>query len=199
MAVLSGLNTFNNGDVIDAPQMNTNFTQVKNFVEGLSAGNNFDVGAIGTADIADSAITAAKIASASITTAKIAASVTLTTPNIGAAIGASLYATNAVVDHSATNVRTTNYTLVIGDDGIIIETNSASNIIITVPLDSTTNFPIGTRITILRANTGAATVAGAVGVTVNATPGLNLRAQWSAATLLKRAANTWVLMGDLSV
>ena len=198
MAVLSGLFTFNNGDVIDAPQMNTNFTQVKNFVEALSAGNNFDVGAIGTADIADSAITAAKIASSAITTAKIAPSVTLTTPNIGAAIATSLYATNAVVDHSATNVRTTNYTLVIGDDGIIVETNSASNIIITVPADATTNFPIGTRITILRANTGAATVTGAVGVTVNATPGLNLRAQWSAATLLKRAANTWVLMGDLS-
>jgi hypothetical protein len=198
MATLNIPNTFSTGTVIDATQMNANFTAVKSFAENLSAGANFDAGAINTEDIAGSAVTAAKIATGAVTTTKIAASVTLTTPNIGVAIGTSLYTTNAVVDHSATNVRTTNYTLAIADDGIIVETNSASNIIITVPLDSTTNFPIGTRITILRANTGAASVAGAVGVTVNATPGLNLRAQWSAATLLKRAANTWVLMGDLS-
>ena len=199
MATLNIPNTFSTGTVIDATQMNANFTAVKTFAENLSAGANFDAGAINTEDIANSAITAGKIATGAVTTSKIAASITLTTPNIGAAIGASLYATNAVIDHSATNVRTGNYTLVIGDDGIIIETNSASNIVITVPADATTNFPIGTRITILRANTGAASVTGAVGVTVNATPGLNLRAQWSAATLLKRAANTWVLMGDLSV
>jgi hypothetical protein len=198
MATLSIPNSFNNGETIDAPQMNANFTAVKSFVELLSSGGNFDTGAINTEDIANNAITAAKIASASVTTAKIAASVTLTTPNIGAAIGTSLFTTNAVVDHPATNSRTTNYTLAIADDGIIIETNSTSSIAITVPADSTTNFPIGTRITIIRVNTGAASVVGALGVTVNATPGLNLRAQWSAATLLKRAANTWVLMGDLS-
>ena len=198
MAVLSGLFTFNNGDVIDAPQMNTNFTQVKNFVEALSAGNNFDAGAISTADIADSAITANKISTGAVTTGKIAASVTLTTPNLGVATATSINSVNAVVDHPTTNVRTTAYTLALTDDGNIIETNSASNIILTVPTNAAVPFPIGTRITILRANTGAATVQGDTGVTVNATPGLNLRAQWSAATLLKRATNTWVLMGDLS-
>ena len=35
-------------------------------------------------------------------------------------------------------------------------------------------------------------------VTVNGTPGLKLRAQWSAATLVKRDTNTWVLIGDTS-
>jgi hypothetical protein len=87
---------------------------------------------------------------------------------------------------------------VLGDDGIIIETNSTSAVIISVPLESSVAFPIGSKITIIRANSGAASVAGVSGVTVNATPGLVLRAQWSAATLLKRAANTWILMGDLS-
>jgi hypothetical protein len=198
MATLSIPNTFTGGTVIDATQMNANFTAVKSFVEVMSTGGNFDSGALNTEDIANSAITAAKIATGAVTTAKIAASITLTTPNIGAAIGASLYATNAVIDHSATNVRTSNYTLVIGDDGIIVEANSASPITITVPLDSTTNFPIGTKITLIRTNTGDVTIAGTAGVTVNATPGLKLRAQWSAATLLKRAANTWLLMGDLS-
>lgn len=199
MATLNIPNTFSTGTVIDATQMNANFTAVKTFAENLSAGANFDSGAINTEDIANSAVTAVKIATGAVTTNKIAASIALTTPNIGAATGASLNCTNAVIDHPATNVRTSNYTLVLGDDGIIIETNSTSAIIISVPLEATVAFPIGTKITIIRANTGAASVAGVSGVTVNATPGLNLRAQWSAATLLKRAANTWILMGDLSV
>ena len=198
MATLSGLVVFQTGTVIDANQMNANFNTVKTFVEVMSTGGNFDAGAINTEDIANTSITAAKIATGAVTTAKIASSITLTTPNIGAAIGASLYATNAVIDHSATNVRTSNYTLLIGDDGIIVEANSTSPITITVALDSTTNFPIGTKITLIRTNTGDVTIAGAAGVTVNATPGLKLRAQWSVATLLKRAANTWLLMGDLS-
>jgi len=198
MATLSGLTVFQTGTVIDANQMNGNFNTVKTFVENLSAGSNFDAGAINTEDIASAAITEAKISTGAVTTTKIGASVTLTTPNIGAAIGASLYATNAVIDHPATNERTANYTLLIGDDGIIVEANSTSPITITVPLNSTTAFPIGTKITLIRTNTGTVTIAAVVGVTVNATPGLLLRAQWSAATLLKRGTNTWLLMGDLS-
>ena len=202
MTTLSGLNSFTNGQVIDANQMNANFTTVKNYVEDLSEGSNFDAGAINSEDIAGFAITEAKLATGAVTTLKLGSSLTLTTPNIGAAIGASLYATNAVIDHPLTNERTANYTLVIGDDGIIIEANSTSPITITVPLYATTPFPVGTKITIIRTNTGAVTIAGAtVAVTVNATPGLNLRAQWSSATLLKRGtnvSNTWVLMGDLS-
>ena len=198
MATLNIPNTFSNGTVIDAAQMNSNFTAVKTFAENLSAGTNFDSGAINTEDIANSAVTAVKIATGAVTSAKIQTSVALTTPNIGVATGSSLTTQNAVVDHTQTNVRTTNYTLVLADDGVIIETNSTSGIVITVPTNAAVPFIVGTRITILRANTGAAIVAGDTGVTVNATPGLNLRAQWSAATLLKRAENTWVLMGDLS-
>ena len=198
MAQLTIPHTFSTGDTISAVQNNENNTAIKTFCETLSAGGNFDAGAINTEDIANSSITEAKIASASVTTSKLGSSLALTTPNIGAATGASLNCTNAVIDHPATNVRTTNYTLVLGDDGIIIETNSTSAVIISIPLESTVAFPIGSKITVIRANTGAASVAGVSGVTVNATPGLNLRAQWSAATLLKRAANTWLLMGDLS-
>jgi len=80
----------------------------------------------------------------------------------------------------------------------LIEMGSASALTLTIPADSTLNFPIGTSIDVLQTSTGQVTIAGAGGVTVNATPGLKLRAQWSSATLFKRAANTWVVMGDLS-
>jgi len=198
MAVLSGLNTFNNGDVIDAPQMNTNFTQVKNFVEGLSAGNNFDVGAIGTTDIADTAITADKIASLAVTSAKLASSLSLVTPNIGTATGTALTLSGTVVDHPSTNTRATGYTLALTDDGNIIEVNSASSVTITVPTFASVAFVAGSKITIIRINTGAVVIAGDTGVTVNATPGLNLRAQWSVATLICRGSNSWILTGDIS-
>ena len=81
----------------------------------------------------------------------------------------------------------------------LIEVDSTSATTLTIPLDSTVNYPIGTTIDILQTNTGQVTIAPVSGsVTVNATPGLKLRTRWSSATLLKRAANTWVVYGDLT-
>jgi hypothetical protein len=80
----------------------------------------------------------------------------------------------------------------------LIEMASGSAMTLTIPADSTLNFPIGTSLDVLQTSTGQVTIAGAGGVTVNATPGLNLRTQWSSATLFKRAANTWVVFGDLT-
>jgi hypothetical protein len=78
----------------------------------------------------------------------------------------------------------------------MIEVSAAG--VITVPTDATLNFPIGTSIDILQTGTGEVSVAPVSGtVTINATPGRTLRTQWSSATLFKRAANTWVLFGDL--
>lgn len=80
----------------------------------------------------------------------------------------------------------------------LIEVSSQSGTTITIPADSSVNYPVGTSIDILQTASGQVTIAGAQGVTVNATPGLKLRTQWSSASLFKRAANTWVVMGDLS-
>ena len=78
----------------------------------------------------------------------------------------------------------------------LIEVSAAA--VITVPTDATLNYPIGTSIDILQTGTGEVSIAPVSGtVTVNATPGLTLRTQWSSATLFKRAANTWVVYGDL--
>jgi hypothetical protein len=80
----------------------------------------------------------------------------------------------------------------------IIEINAAASTTLTIPADSAVNYPVGTTLDIIQTNTGQVTVAGAGGVTVNATPGLKLRTRWSSATLLKRAANTWMVYGDLT-
>ena len=82
----------------------------------------------------------------------------------------------------------------------LIEVNSASATTVTIPTDATLNYPIGTTIDILQTNTGQVTIAAATPgtTTVNSTPGLKLRTQWSSCTLMKRAANTWVVFGDLT-
>jgi hypothetical protein len=92
----------------------------------------------------------------------------------------------------------TTYTTVLADAGKLVELNNASAITLTVPTNASVAYAVGTQINLLQTGAGQVTVAGTSGVTVNATPGLKLRAQWSSATLIKRATDTWVLVGDLS-
>ena len=95
--------------------------------------------------------------------------------------------------------KTASYTLgALTERDSLIEVNSSSATTVTIPADGTLNFPVGTSLDILQTGSGQVTIAGAGGVTVNATPGLKLRTQWSSATLFKRAANTWVVYGDLT-
>jgi hypothetical protein len=95
--------------------------------------------------------------------------------------------------------KTASYTLsALTERDNLIEVSSSSATTLTIPTNATLALPVGTSIDILQTNTGQVTIAGAAGVTVNGTPGLKLRTQWSSATLLKRATDTWVVMGDLS-
>lgn len=80
----------------------------------------------------------------------------------------------------------------------IIEVDSTSATTVTIPLDSSVNYPVGTSIDILQTNTGQVTIAATGGVTLNGTPGFKLRTRWSSATILKRAANSWIVYGDLT-
>ncbi len=80
----------------------------------------------------------------------------------------------------------------------LIEMGSSSALTLTIPLNSSIAYPVGTSLDILQTGSGQVTIAGAAGVTVNATPGLKLRTQWSSATLFKRAEDTWVVYGDLT-
>lgn len=68
-----------------------------------------------------------------------------------------------------------------------------------INVDASVNFPIGSQINMIQTGTGQITIAATTSgtTTINATPGFKLRAQWSSATLIKRAANLWVLVGDL--
>lgn len=103
----------------------------------------------------------------------------------------------APISTVATNPQTASYTLVLGDASKIVEVSNAAGTTLTIPTNASVAFPVGTQIVVLQTGAGQVTVAGAAGVTVNGTPGLKLRAQWSVATLIKRATNTWVVAGDV--
>lgn len=95
--------------------------------------------------------------------------------------------------------RTASYTLSNLDErDTIIEISNASATTLTIPTNASVAYPVGTTLDIIQTGSGQVTIAGAGGVTVNATPGLKLRTQWSSATLLKRAENTWLVYGDLT-
>lgn len=120
----------------------------------------------------------------------------------GVIVNADISATAAIdltkLADISTSAQTASYTLVLTDKTKIVEMNVASANNLTVPPNSSVAFPVGSQINILQTGAGQTTVVAGSGVSVNATPGLKLRAQWSYATLIKRATDTWVLVGDIS-
>jgi hypothetical protein len=128
---------------------------------------------------------------------------TPTSANLASMVTDEIGTGNLMLSDIATSAQTASYTLALADKGKLVEISNASANTVTVPPYSSIALPVGSQITILQTGAGQTTIAAGVGVTINATPGLKLRAQWSSATLIKRlnGANldTWVLVGDLTV
>lgn len=98
----------------------------------------------------------------------------------------------------AINAQTgTTYTLVLTDRDKLVTLDNASPITLTVPLNSSVAYATGTVVNIQQIGAGQVTVVGASGVTLNGT-GTKTRAQWSAASLIKTATDTWTLIGDIT-
>ena len=91
----------------------------------------------------------------------------------------------------------TTYTLALTDNGRLVTLSNASAITVTVPLNLSVAFATGAIVNLQQIGAGQVTVAGASGVTINGT-GTKTRAQWSAASLVKTATDTWTLIGDIA-
>lgn len=92
----------------------------------------------------------------------------------------------------------TTYTLALADGGGMVTLTNASPVTVTVPPNSTTAFPIGTQILLVQEGAGLVTVSAGAGVTINSSgSALSLGGQYSSGTLIKRATDTWLLIGDL--
>jgi hypothetical protein len=110
---------------------------------------------------------------------------------------------NGLVSFSTTT-KTADYEFASTDQyQMLVIANKSSAINITIPTDATYNFPIGTAITVLNINTGAATIKATTSgtTTVNSsggTPAQPSVAQWKSAVAIKKAANDWVIVGGIA-
>ena len=95
--------------------------------------------------------------------------------------------------------KTSGYTLILSDASKQIEMNVGSANSLLIPTDASVLFPVGTTIVVVQLGAGQTTISAAVPAvtTVRYTPGNKLRTQYSTATLVKRAADDWILSGDL--
>jgi hypothetical protein len=98
-----------------------------------------------------------------------------------------------------TNRQTANYTLVIGDIGELVESNVATANTLTVPLNSSVAFPIGTKIDVAQYGAGQTTITATSGVTIRSFSGaLKIAGQYGAATLVKIGTDEWYCFGNLT-
>ena len=99
----------------------------------------------------------------------------------------------------AANPQSAAYTLALTDAGAVVESISASAVTITVPLNASVAFPVGTVIEVLQYGAGQVTLAGATsGVTLRTASSLTTRAQYSSLSLRYRGSDEWIVGGDLT-
>lgn len=101
---------------------------------------------------------------------------------------------------AAVNLQTgTTYTLALTDLGKTVEFSNASAVTLTVPLNSSVAFPVGTVIPLHQYGAGQVTVVPEGVAIVNGKGGANkISARYGTAYLRKRATNEWELTGDIS-
>ena len=94
------------------------------------------------------------------------------------------------------NVQTgTNYTLLISDVGGVVELFNSAPITVTIPNDNDLGVSIGQRIDVVQGGTGSVFFVGGVGVLIDTASGVNfLNLQYTSGSLLKVAANEWLLV-----
>jgi hypothetical protein len=99
--------------------------------------------------------------------------------------------------------KTANYTIALSDSGKTLDFNSSSALSITIPLDSAVNFPVGSQIAFIQSGEGKLSFSGQtselVTVAINSkNNNKRTAARYTQALLVKKAANSWYLFGDLT-
>ena len=97
----------------------------------------------------------------------------------------------------------TSYTTVLSDNGAFISTNNSSANTLSIPTNALVGYPVGTAITVFQAGVGTTTInAVTSGTTTILSSGATaaapkLRTQYSSATIIKAATDTWYVIGDI--
>lgn len=100
----------------------------------------------------------------------------------------------------AVSAQTDDYALALADANSLIEVDKATAVVVTIPFHTTADFAIGDQINFAQAGAGQLTLATDDGVDLLFPSNVQAatRAQHSMITLVKTAADTWRLAGDLA-
>jgi len=97
------------------------------------------------------------------------------------------------------NVNLATLVVSLTDENTMIAGGWPTDMTCALPSNATVPFPIGAEIDFLNLSPGGTIIFSAgAGATCNSTPGLKLRARYSACTAKKVAINGWVVIGDMS-
>lgn len=93
----------------------------------------------------------------------------------------------------------TSYTLVLTDADKIVSLSNSALITVTVPLNSSVAFPIGTKLQLVQKGVGIVNVVGAGGVTLQSYNNYSFtEGQYAVTNLIKTATDTWYLFDGLN-
>jgi hypothetical protein len=186
--------SFTNNTIAEAAEVNSNFSNVKLFVDALQDGTGLDNFSVTESKLATSSVSETKIAANAVSSTKIAENAVTQVKIADRAVG------SAELDNLTLSAVVDTYTLVLGDAHKLVTLNKGTAFTVTVPTDATVAFEVGDQVNLLQIGAGQVTVAGAVGVDVRSQGSkLKLNGQYSAATLVKIAANEWVLIGNTAL
>jgi hypothetical protein len=97
------------------------------------------------------------------------------------------------------NQKTNSYTLQLSDAQSILEFNSASAMNLTIPEDSSVDFPVGSYLDIVQTGSAEVEIEGdGVVAVLSKNSETKTSGQYSRVHLYKQLSNTWILSGDLS-
>ena len=183
VAVAAGALSITTGNITDRRVLVTTNIPESGDISAVVAGTGLSGG--GTSGSVTLAINTA--VTADLTTAQTLTNKTLTSPLINVGINAQTGTT---------------YTTVLADNGKLVTQTNASAITTTIPPNSSVAYPVGAQLNVVQFGAGQVSFAQGAGVTIVSTgttaSAPKLRAQYSTATAIQTATDTWLVVGDIS-
>jgi hypothetical protein len=188
VAVAAGALSITTGNITDRRVLVTTNIPESGDITAVTAGTGLSGG--GTSGSVTLAINTA--VTADLTTAQTLTNKTLTTPTL----------TSPLINVGVNAQTGTSYTTVLADNGKLVTQTNASAITTTIPPNSSVAYPVGAQINVSQFGAGQVTFAQGAGVTIVSTGATasapKLRAQYSTATAIQTATDTWLVVGDIS-